>query len=173
MNFLNRGRGGRRNLAQRIQRQEKRLSRLQNRLTKIQADPSKARQVARLQKRIDRRSGHLERMKTRQQGVLTSAPIKVETPSGNTAPAVVVSSSDSTVVASAFPSGWDEAKYLAKNPDVAQAVKAGVIPSGHWHYTNHGKVEGRSLGDWSALTSNKMLWLGLVAAAGLWFWKRK
>lgn len=42
------------------------------------------------------------------------------------------------------PPGWNEQKYLANNPDVAAAVKAGAMPSGLWHYLNYGKAENRS-----------------------------
>lgn len=38
---------------------------------------------------------------------------------------------------------FDEAYYLAQNPDVSAAVKAGVFQSGIEHYQKHGKCEGR------------------------------
>jgi hypothetical protein len=44
------------------------------------------------------------------------------------------------------PGGWDEAAYLAENPDVAQAVASGEIPSGSYHYHTWGKNEGRAPG---------------------------
>lgn len=47
-----------------------------------------------------------------------------------------------------IPEGFDEAKYLEKHPDVAQAVKEGVMPSGLWHYLKYGKEEGRALAGW-------------------------
>ncbi|MDR2489261.1 MAG: methyltransferase domain-containing protein [Desulfovibrio sp.] len=37
----------------------------------------------------------------------------------------------------------DEADYLSANPDVAQAVAEGRMPSGHWHYRHFGKREKR------------------------------
>ncbi len=40
---------------------------------------------------------------------------------------------------------FDEAAYLAANPDVAAAVDAGTIASGLTHYTRHGMNENRSL----------------------------
>lgn len=39
--------------------------------------------------------------------------------------------------------GFDEAGYLARNPDVAQAVAAGDIASGYAHYFQYGADEGR------------------------------
>jgi hypothetical protein len=41
--------------------------------------------------------------------------------------------------------GYDEASYLARNPDVAQAVEIGHFKSGAEHYVRFGKHEGRSL----------------------------
>jgi GT2 family glycosyltransferase len=41
--------------------------------------------------------------------------------------------------------GFDEARYLAANPDVALAVRAGAAPSGRAHYQAHGAAEGRDL----------------------------
>ena len=38
---------------------------------------------------------------------------------------------------------FDEAAYLAVNPDVAAAVAAGELASGKWHYVMHGYFEGR------------------------------
>ena len=39
-----------------------------------------------------------------------------------------------------------ESRYLQSNPDIAQAVTAGSIPNGTWHYENYGKKEGRFWG---------------------------
>jgi hypothetical protein len=39
--------------------------------------------------------------------------------------------------------GWREATYLAANPDVAAAVKAGQWRSGYDHYRHFGRAEGR------------------------------
>lgn len=41
------------------------------------------------------------------------------------------------------PEGFSEAGYLAKHRDVAEAVSNKAIPSGLWHYLNHGQYEGR------------------------------
>lgn len=41
------------------------------------------------------------------------------------------------------PKGFDEAVYLNKNPDVAQAVNEGDFRSGYEHYLLHGRDEGR------------------------------
>jgi len=41
------------------------------------------------------------------------------------------------------PEQFDEAYYLAANPDVAAVVEAGFIPSGWFHYEAHGHGEGR------------------------------
>lgn len=43
---------------------------------------------------------------------------------------------------------YDEATYLANNPDVAAAVQAGVLTSGRAHYDAFGRAEGRSGLDW-------------------------
>jgi len=65
------------------------------------------------------------------------------------------------------PSDFDEAFYLAANPDIAAAVAAGDIPSGEWHYQHYGADEGR-LGDPAALNFDRALYLAAnpdVAAA--------
>ena len=41
------------------------------------------------------------------------------------------------------PTGWRERSYLAANPDVAAAVRAGQLSSGYAHYVQHGRAEGR------------------------------
>jgi hypothetical protein len=41
---------------------------------------------------------------------------------------------------------FDEATYLAANPDVAVAVHNGDLPSGRMHFETYGLAEGRSLG---------------------------
>lgn len=41
------------------------------------------------------------------------------------------------------PTGWRERTYLAANPDVAAAVRAGQLSSGYAHYVQHGRAEGR------------------------------
>ena len=43
-----------------------------------------------------------------------------------------------------IPSNFSEADYLEANPDVAEAVKKGDVPSGYAHYITQGKREGRS-----------------------------
>jgi SAM-dependent methyltransferase len=40
---------------------------------------------------------------------------------------------------------FDEARYLAANPDVAAAVKRGALPSGRVHYDHYGRHENRML----------------------------
>jgi hypothetical protein len=47
-----------------------------------------------------------------------------------------------------IPEGWDEAKYLAKYPDVKRSVDAGAFPSGLAHYLRYGKKEGRTFKGW-------------------------
>lgn len=41
---------------------------------------------------------------------------------------------------------WNEAKYCAANPDVADAVQLGLIGCGFEHYVLFGQFEGRELG---------------------------
>jgi hypothetical protein len=41
---------------------------------------------------------------------------------------------------------FDEARYLAANPDVAIAVQNGDLPSGRVHFEIYGLTEGRDLG---------------------------
>lgn len=41
--------------------------------------------------------------------------------------------------------GFDEAAYLAANPDVAAALATGAFGSGHQHYEQYGQFEGRRL----------------------------
>jgi hypothetical protein len=43
----------------------------------------------------------------------------------------------------AMDSGFDEERYLALNPDVAQAVEQGHFHSGREHFSRHGRAEGR------------------------------
>ena len=75
------------------------------------------------------------------------------------------------------PADFDEAKYIAKHPDVAKAVRQGAMPSGLWHYVMYGKKEGRGLSGWfgdfgGVLGSNTILMV--VAAAGAcWYLCRK
>jgi len=45
----------------------------------------------------------------------------------------------------ATPENFDEAAYLASNPDVARAVAASVIPSGRAHFDTYGMREGRRI----------------------------
>jgi SAM-dependent methyltransferase len=45
---------------------------------------------------------------------------------------------------------FDERIYLHLNPDVAKAVKDGLIESGLTHYQRHGAQEGRSSSRWSS-----------------------
>ena len=40
-----------------------------------------------------------------------------------------------------------EARYLRENPDVEEAVEAGIFRSGYEHWLNHGKPEGRTWGE--------------------------
>lgn len=41
-----------------------------------------------------------------------------------------------------IPANFNEAKYLANNPDVAAAVKSGAMPSGAYHYAMYGMGAG-------------------------------
>jgi hypothetical protein len=41
-----------------------------------------------------------------------------------------------------LPADFNEAKYLANNPDVAAAVKQGAMPSGAYHYVMYGMGPG-------------------------------
>jgi hypothetical protein len=41
-----------------------------------------------------------------------------------------------------IPANFNEAKYLANNPDVANAVSSGAMPSGAWHYAMYGMGAG-------------------------------
>lgn len=42
-------------------------------------------------------------------------------------------------------SGFNEAAYLAANPDVAAALATGAFRSGQQHYEQYGRFEGRCL----------------------------
>jgi sulfatase maturation enzyme AslB (radical SAM superfamily) len=44
-----------------------------------------------------------------------------------------------------MPEDFDEAAYLNANPDVAEAVTAGSLPSGRFHYEHFGRAERRLL----------------------------
>jgi len=62
---------------------------------------------------------------------------------------------------------FDEENYLAVNPDVAEAVGSGAIPSGLWHYLNHGKKEKRAVAQKSieAVTDNSPIWKKIISYA--------
>jgi len=46
------------------------------------------------------------------------------------------------------PADWNEEKYLARYPDVANAVRLKRMPSGLYHYVQHGMKEGRTFNGW-------------------------
>lgn len=46
---------------------------------------------------------------------------------------------------STLPEGFEEAHYLRENPDVAEAVQAGLFDSGYHHWLISGKYEGRPI----------------------------
>jgi len=46
-----------------------------------------------------------------------------------------------------LPPNFNEAKYLAKNPDVADAVRKKAMPSGAWHYVMYGMGPGCQAGE--------------------------
>ncbi len=50
---------------------------------------------------------------------------------------------------------FDEAGYLAANPDVAAAVASGQFESGRAHYEEHGRHEGRALGPPAAIATGE------------------
>ena len=50
-----------------------------------------------------------------------------------------------TLEAIATPENFDEAGYLAANPDVAEAVRKGQFKSGRQHFEGHGQKESRRL----------------------------
>ena len=50
---------------------------------------------------------------------------------------------------------FDEAGYLAANPDVAAAVASGQFESGRAHYEKHGRHEGRALGPPAAIATGE------------------
>jgi hypothetical protein len=57
-------------------------------------------------------------------------------------------------IEAAKPKPYDDAAYLAANPDVAAAVQAGGFVSGAQHYLHLGQNEGRSLNGMAAPTSD-------------------
>ncbi|RJR10251.1 hypothetical protein C4588_03555 [Candidatus Parcubacteria bacterium] len=46
-----------------------------------------------------------------------------------------------------LPANFNEEKYLANNPDVAEAVRKGAMPSGAYHYVMYGMGPGCHAGD--------------------------
>lgn len=149
-----RGRG----LERKIENQERKLERMQQRMAQMQNDPNKAAQLQRLQDRLAKKTSRLELMRQR------FAPASVVSPVASAAAAI-----DPKL---ATPPGWNEAAYLAKNPDVAEAVRLGRMRSGHWHYENYGKKEGRALAGLADLASNKTVLL-VAGLAVLWWWKNR
>lgn len=152
------GRRGRRG----IQRQERKLEQMQQRLAAMQQDPNKAQQVARLQERIAHKTLRLDQRRARH-----GLTIPGLTPTGLTLPAPVPA-----VAVVDAPAGWNEAAYLTKYPDVAEAVRLGRMSSGLWHYNNHGKNEGRGLGSWSDIASNNKIVIAVLAVIALCWWKK-
>src|SRR5271167_4503374 len=57
---------------------------------------------------------------------------------------------------------FNEAGYLASNPDVAAAVKSGVCASAYEHFHNFGKQEGRLQRDFTRLQQAKSMKLALI-----------
>jgi hypothetical protein len=83
-------------------------------------------------------------------------------------------------LASMLPANFNEAKYLAKNPDVAEAVRKKVMPSGAWHYVMHG-MQGcqsgaksgkacdiRAMAGWQGLGGYRMRRPGYLAGYSPW-----
>jgi hypothetical protein len=77
---------------------------------------------------------------------------------------------------SRIPADFDEAKYLAKHPDVAKAVKSGKFPSGAFHYAVYGspdclrkqegrKCDNRALAGWRQRPGN------LAGIFANWDWR--
>jgi SAM-dependent methyltransferase len=62
---------------------------------------------------------------------------------------------------------FDEAAYLAANPDVAAAVAAGAVRSGYAHYRRFGRREGRSLAPRETRRGRLLAGLDIAASAGL------
>ncbi len=57
---------------------------------------------------------------------------------------------------------FDESGYLRLNPDVAEAIKRGHVPSGYLHYVSYGYREGRAVPGGSREPRNR-----LIATAGI------
>lgn len=62
---------------------------------------------------------------------------------------------------------FDETEYLAANPDVMEAVKAGHFRSGREHYDRYGKGEGRMLRRLLGISSREQKVFHLLDKAGL------
>jgi len=63
-----------------------------------------------------------------------------------------------------LPANFDEAKYLTKHPDVANAVNKKVMPSGAWHYVMYGMPNCQAKASKGTPCENRDLagWLGLA-----------
>lgn len=158
-------------MGRRGRRQERKLERLQNRLQTLQTtQPEKVAQIERLQKKIARTEQKIAHRKglpgltmpmvpttLQQQGVTAEQKVVVPPPLPPFPPG------------STPPANWNEAAYLARHPDVAQAVKMGAVPSGLWHFIKSGQAEGRALSGLEILKEpSTWMWGGLgVAAIGL------
>lgn len=57
---------------------------------------------------------------------------------------IILTDRGATLVAGRAYAGFDETFYLSANPDVAQAVQAGVLASGEAHYRAYGRFEART-----------------------------
>jgi hypothetical protein len=68
-------------------------------------------------------------------------PAAQAAPAGDTEPAVTRETADTDV--NAAEPDFDEAVYLRAFPDIAEAVRRGVMPSGLAHYRQSGRAEGR------------------------------
>lgn len=173
-NRRNRGGMGRKNSLQRL---EKKLERTQAR------HPGDTLRIQRLQERINRKRARmgLPPITTDQAAAMTPAQVAAAEASPAVATAMVPVPAPSMAPTPSLapaplppyppgttpPANWNEELYLSRYPDVAAAVKAGVIKSGLWHYMVSGKNENRTFSGLSDLMSNKLAVAGVLAAIGV------
>lgn len=149
-----------------LRRQERKLERLQQRLEKAQTSGN-AQKIERLQHKIARTQQKLERRVTGIPGLTMPMVSSAMQQQGIVAaPTLVVSKLPPHPPGTTPPANWNEAAYLARHSDVADAVRKGVLPSGLWHYLKSGQNEGRALSGLEILKEpSTWMWGGIAAAA--------
>lgn len=136
--------------------------------------------IARLQEKLDQKKAKWGAPNATTAAATSGAAGVPATLAVSTSPAAVAARAALPPVMPPYPPGttppanWNESAYLKKHLDVAAGVNGGRIPSGLWHYMMSGKKEGRALAGFDGFdfdTKSLLLGIGLGTAA-FYAWKR-